>query len=163
MAAVLFGVTGGTASAADCSTTWGSLPKGELVGYSEGPLNSVRTGRHTCYDRLVLDVDGTGFGYLVRYVDEVVQEGSGKPVPLRGGAKIHIIVQAAAGPGFPATSPELANVSGYSTFRQVAGAASFEAQTSLGLGVRARLPFRVFTLPTDDNGTRLVVDVAHAW
>jgi hypothetical protein len=163
MAAALFGATGGSATAAECATTWGSLPKGELAGYSDGPLGSVRTGRHTCHDRLVLDVDGTGFGYLVRYVDEVVQEGSGKPVPLRGGAKLHIIVQAAAGPGFPATSSELANVSGYSTFRQVAGAGSFESQTSFGLGVRARLPFRVFTLPLDGGGTRLVVDVAHTW
>ena len=32
------------------------------------------------------------------------------------------------------------------TFRQVAWAGSFEGQTTLALGVRARLPFRVFTL-----------------
>jgi hypothetical protein len=50
------------------------------------------------------------------------------------------------------------NVSGYRTFRQVAWAGSFEGQTNIGLGVRARLPFRVFTMPG-----RLVVDVAHLW
>ena len=32
------------------------------------------------------------------------------------------------------------NVAGYRTFRQVAWAGSFEGQTTVGLGVRARLP-----------------------
>ena len=160
---VLAGTLGTSASAADCVTNWGSLAKGSLADYSQGPLNGVRTGRQDCYDRLVLDIAGTGFGYRVEYVDQVVQDGSGAPVPLRGGAKIRIIVQAMAATGFPATSPELANVSGYSTFRQVAGAGSFEGQTTIGLGVRARLPFRVFTLPLDGGGTRLVTDVAHSW
>jgi hypothetical protein len=160
---VLIGALGTSASAADCATTWGSLPKGALAGGTEGPLNALRTGRHDCYDRLVLDVAGTGFGYRAEYVDQVMHDGSGAPVPLRGGAKIRIIVQAMAGSGFPASSPELANVSGYTTFRQVAGAGAFEGQTTIGLGVRARLPFRVFTLPVEGGGTRLVADVAHSW
>ncbi|GAA4239971.1 hypothetical protein GCM10022254_62900 [Actinomadura meridiana] len=162
LSAALVGVVGTPASAA-CDTAWGSQQKGTLHNYAEGPLERVRTGRQSCYDRLVVEVAGSGFGYLVGYVDEVVQEGSGKPVPLRGGAKLRVIVQAAAATGFPATSPELANVSGYTTFRQVAGAASFESQTTIGLGVRARLPFRVLTLPRDGGGTRLVIDVAHTW
>lgn len=35
--------------------------------------------------------------------------------------------------------------------------------SKFGLGVRARLPFRAFTLPGPGNGTRLVIDVAHRW
>lgn len=163
VALVLIGAPGAPASAADCATTWGSLPKGSLTGGTQGPLNALRTGRHDCYDRLVIDVAGTGFGYRAEYVAQVVQDGSGAPVPLRGGAKIRIIVQAMAATGFPASSPELANVSGYTTFRQVAGAGSFEGQTTIGLGVRARLPFRVFTLPLEGGGTRVVIDVAHSW
>jgi hypothetical protein len=50
------------------------------------------------------------------------------------------------------------NLAGYQTFREAKFAGSFEGQTSVGLGVRARLPFRVFTLDS-----RLVVDVAHRW
>ncbi|MGH3244097.1 MAG: AMIN-like domain-containing (lipo)protein [Spirillospora sp.] len=162
LSGVLIGVLGTSASAA-CETPWGSLRKGTLGDYSEGPLERVRTGRQACYDRLVVEVAGSGFGYRAEYVDQVVQEGSGKPVPLRGGAKLRVIVQAAAATGFPATSPELADVAGYTTFRQVAGAGSFESQTTIGVGVRARLPFRVLSLPRDGGGTRLVVDVAHAW
>jgi hypothetical protein len=37
-------------------------------------------------------------------------------------------------------------------------AGSFEGTTSVGLGVRARLPFRVITL-----ADRILVDVAHFW
>jgi hypothetical protein len=54
-------------------------------------------------------------------------------------------------------------VTGYQTFRQVAWAGSFEGYSSLGLGVRARLPFRVQTLPGPGAGSRLVLDVAHFW
>ncbi len=54
------------------------------------------------------------------------------------------------------------NVAGYPTFRQVAWAGSFEGQTTLGLGVRARLPFRVFTIQ-DATTSRLVIDVANHW
>jgi hypothetical protein len=163
MPAVLISMLGTSASAAECSTNWGSLPKGSLVDYTQGPYESLRTGRQTCYDRLVLDAAGTVRGYRVEYVDQVYQDGSGFLVPLRGGGKLRIIVAADAPPGFAANSPELANVSGYTTFRQVAGAGWFEGQTTIGLGVRARLPFRVFTLPRDGGGGRLVIDVAHLW
>ena len=66
-------------------------------------------------------------------------------------------------PTFPATKKELVDVSGFRTFRQIAGAGSFEGQTTIGLGVRARLPFRVFVLDGPGTGSRLVVDVAHRW
>jgi len=36
-------------------------------------------------------------------------------------------------------------------------------QTTIGLGARARLPFRVFTLSGPGQGSRLVIDVAHRW
>jgi hypothetical protein len=90
-------------------------------------------------------------------------------VPLRGGARLEIVATApahtAAGkPTYqPAMQRQLVNVSGWDTFRQVAWAGSFEGQTTIGLGVRARLPFRVFILNGPGTGSRLVVDVAHRW
>jgi hypothetical protein len=60
----------------------------------------------------------------------------------------------------------LVDVNGFRTFRQVAWAGSFEGTSSIGLGVRARLPFRVIAitgLPHTANGTRVVIDVAHQW
>jgi hypothetical protein len=124
----------------------------------------VRAGRNDCYDRLVFDVNGPADGYWVSYVDTVYEDPTGVPVPLRGGARLSVTVQAPSydenyTPTYtPANRAELVNVTGFQTFRQVAWAGSFEGQTTVGLGVRARLPFRVFTLPG-----RIVVDVAHFW
>ena len=150
-----------------CEITWGSLPK-RGGSMTTAPITDVRAGRHDCYDRLVVDIRGKAAGYRVGYVTSVVQDGSGRAVPLRGGAKLQIIVLAptyksSAANTFPATRSELVDVSGFSTFRQVAGAGSFEGQTTIGLGVRARLPFRAFALAGPGSDSRLVIDVAHHW
>lgn len=160
-----------SASAAPyCGIVWGSLPKEDRNG-SATSLAGVRTGRHDCYDRLVLDLNGgPAPGYHVEYVDAVYEDGSGKLVPLCGGARLRIVVHAPSydivdgHPTYtPANPAELSDVTGYQTFRQVADAGSFEGQTTIGLGVRARLPFRVFTLAGPGTGSRLVIDVAHRW
>jgi hypothetical protein len=161
--------TASTVTTTSCPRGWGSLPeaKGRMV---VSPITNVRTGRHACFDRLVVDLRGRAPGYDVRYVSNVYQDGSGFLVPLRGGAKLQIIVKAPAydingyRPTYqPANPRELTNVTGYRTFRQVADAGSFEGQTTIGLGVRARLPFRVFTLAGPGSNSRLVIDVAHRW
>jgi hypothetical protein len=112
----------------------------------------------------VVDVTGPVDGYWVSYVDQITADPSGIPIPVRGGARLAITVQA---PAYDdngdmtyhfADRNELVSVGGYQTFRQVVYAGSWEGTTSLGLGVRARLPFRVFTLPG-----RVVIDVAHFW
>jgi hypothetical protein len=45
----------------------------------------------------------------------------------------------------------------------MAWAGSFEGQTTIGVGVRARLPMRTFVLSSTGGGYRVVVDVAHRW
>lgn len=161
-------VAPGPASAAPyCGLVWGSLAKADPA-MSQAQVTNVRTGQHYCFDRLVIDLNGPVAGYTVRYVPQVTQDGSGFPVPLRGQAFLQITVNAPAyvngdATYEPADPNELSNVSGYQTFRQVAWAGSFEGYSSLGLGVRARLPFRVFTLEGPDAGSRLVIDVAHFW
>jgi hypothetical protein len=160
-------------AAAYCGITWGSLPKGAAgVDPMYDHVTGVRAGQHPCYDRLVVDLaDAAGFNaYDVRYVSQVYQEGSGAVVPLRGGAKLQIVVHSNATDRAgrvtfaPANTAEVVDVTGYRTFRQVASAGSYEGQTTLGLGVRARLPFRAFVTPGPTAGTvRVVVDVAHLW
>ncbi|MBM7807421.1 hypothetical protein JOD57_003258 [Geodermatophilus bullaregiensis] len=158
-------------AAPSCGVVWGSTPE-TAADSGGGTLDDVRTGRHDCYDRLVLDLDGVDagdVGYDVRYVPAVRQDGSGTAVPLRGAADLQVVVHVPAHDGAgratydPADDAEAADVSGYSTFRQVAWARSFEGRSTVGLGVRARLPFRVVVLDGPDDGARLVVDVAHAW
>ena len=163
---------GATATAAEpgCQTVWGSLIKRQAPR-ATGEVTDVRSGRHACYDRLVIDL-GPGEqrpGFRVEYVDAVQEPGSGAVVPLRGGARLRVIVQAPAydeqgRPTYrPADKRELADVSAYDAFRQVALAGTYEGATTLGVGVRARLPMRVFTLADADGGSRVVLDVAHQW
>ena len=165
------------ASAADATTTtcaapiarWGSLTK-SLGSMSPAPITNVRAGRHACFDRLVVDTRGNGAGYTVSYVPQVLSQGRGTVIPLRGGARLDVVITA---PTYnidtgtstynPANARELVNVAGFSTFRQIASGGSFEGFTTIGLGVRARLPMRAFILAGPGGGSRLVVDVAHHW
>jgi hypothetical protein len=158
------------AAAPYCGIAWGSTVEqgGRLDPAAGTALTNVRAGRHTCYDRLVLDLRGTKAlsSWRVEYVDKVSEDPSNRPVPLRGGAFLQIVVGASDRFSQPANRGELAAVSGFTTFRQVAWAGSFEGLTTVGLGVRARLPFRVLTvsgLPDSASGVRVVVDVAHRW
>lgn len=147
-----------------CPTGWGSLTKTNSASTSGESITDVRIGTHDCYDRLVIDVPGAAanqLGYTVRYVNQLIGDPSGEPIPVHGGAILEVVVHAPAydpdtgTPTYPGPDPDPA---GYPTFRDVVYAGSFEGQTQFGLGVRARLPFRVLQL----DG-RLVVDVAHSW
>jgi len=155
-------------SAPYCGIRWGSQDKagGGLENYVK--LTNVRAGRHACFDRLVLDLNAGQEYYHVGYVDQVRQPEGGPVVPLRGGARLVIFAQMhySYPPPVvyrPANPAELVDVAGWRTFRQVAVAYQFEYGTGIGLGVRARLPYRVFVLDGPGGGSRLVIDVAHRW
>src|SRR5690606_2994199 len=161
------GTTAATPQSTACPTGWGSLPETGTPATAT-PVRDIRTGRHACSDRMVVDVPGAGnVGYSVRYVDRLHQDGSGRPVPVAGGAVLEVRITAPAyDPAtgratYPAqagrTLPGV-DLTGYRTFRDARFAGSFEGDTQVGLGVRARLPFRVLQLPD-----RVVIDVAHNW
>jgi hypothetical protein len=157
--------TAPTATAATCASLtahWGSLPKSRNHPVA-GPLSNVRAGRHTCFDRMVVDFVGRPASYEVRYVSQVSQDGSGFLVPLRGGARLAVFVASPTSSVRLSRGRELVNVAGFRTFRQIAGAGNFEGRSTFGLGVRARLPMRAFNLSGPGTGSRVVIDVAHHW
>ena len=156
------------------SQVWGTGTKDGSPVMSAAPLYLVRVGEHPCYDRVVFDVNGPeAVGYTVRYVPVVEADGSGQPVPVAGGAVLEVVVRAPMlgtdsrghqpGSGVPAVGEDLvarSRLAGWDSLRQVAYAGSFEGQTTTAIGVRERLPFRVFV--TGDRGYRhVVVDIAH--
>ena len=160
-----------TAAATTCATTtahWGSLPKSVLAPPGK-PITNVRAGRHTCFDRMVLDLSGRPASYVVAYQPLVISNRN-VIIPLRGGAKLAVTVRSethdtSTNPNafHPANRRELVNVSGFSTFRQIVLVDSFNGYTFFGLGVRARLPMRAFILNGPGTGSRVVIDVAHHW
>ena len=158
-----------------CATpAWGTGAKDGSPLLSPAPLYLVRVGQHPCYDRVVFDVNGPEpVGYTARYVPVVQADGSGKPVPVAGGAALEVVVRAPIlgtdsqghqpGSRVPAVGEDLvaaSRVAGWTSVRQVSYAGSFEGQTTTAIGVRARLPFRIFV--TGDPGYRhIVVDISH--
>ncbi|MDF3147367.1 MULTISPECIES: hypothetical protein [unclassified Streptomyces] len=161
--------TATTTQTTACPTGWGSLAKTRSAATSESVTN-IRTGRHDCFDRMVVDVPGAGtssLGYSVRYVSRLYQDGSGNYIPVGGGAVLEVRVAAPAydidtgEPTYPVRAGQRlkgVDLTGYRTFRDARFAGSFEGDTQIGLGVRARLPFRVWV-----TTGRVVVDVAHNW
>ena len=168
-------VAGAASSEPYCGIRWGSLAKStpEMTG---APLTGVRVGRHDCFDRLVVDLAGRpAAGYHVRYIDPPYRsEGRGDALLVAGGAVLEVVVRAPAyDENGNATAPWTGtaqvvrphefDAAGFPTFEDLVWGGSFEGQSSFGLGVRARLPFRVFQLDGPGAGSRLVVDVAHRW
>lgn len=168
-------VAGAAPAAPYCGITWGSLARSAPAG-TQATVAGVRTGRHDCFDRLVVDLAaGAAAGYDVRYAQPPLRaDGSGAPLLVAGGALLQVVVRAPAyaegastvpwpSAGTVIVRPDQFDAGGYRTFEDLVWAGSFEGQSTFGLGVRARLPFRVFTLDGPGAGARLVVDVGHRW
>jgi hypothetical protein len=156
-------VSGTTAAAASpyCGITWGSGNKA-AGSLSQASLLTVRTGRHDCYDRVVFEFTGTAKGYRVAY-KEAFTQATGQPLSpyTAGGAVIEVVLLEPS--TLYGTGQHVANVFGYNTLRDVVAGGSFEGYTTFAVGVRARLPYRVFTLNGPDTHSRIVIDVAHYW
>jgi hypothetical protein len=156
------------------STRRGSLDE-SVPQLQPGPIVDIRVGHHACYDRIVFDLRGVAPGYTVGYLQPPFTGIGGEPpFVVGGGAILGISINAAAydennsatlpyGAGHAIVRPDQFDAHGFRTFEDLVYGGTFEGYTSFGLGVRARLPFRVFTLPGPGTGSRVVVDVAHRW
>ena len=95
----------------------------------------------------------------MRYVSQIVADGSGNRSALLGTKRIRVVVRPARGPherrDQPAAEPLTPECS---NLRQVKKAGDFEGVVSYGLGLRRKTGFRVFRLT---GPTRVVIDVAH--
>jgi hypothetical protein len=151
-----------------CGIKWGSTPEA-VDRFSSAPLVATRTGRHDCFDRVVFEFSGKADGYSVEYVDQVRTDGDGRVLAVAGGGRLRVSLKAPAYDGSGRSTyahrsgDHVAKVGGYKTLRDVVYGGSFEGYTTFGVGVRARLPFRVFVLDGPGGNSRIVVDVAHRW
>ncbi|MER6175409.1 hypothetical protein [Streptosporangium sp. NPDC001681] len=124
-------------------------------------VTGARFGRHQGFDRVVIDLNGEVPGYTVRWVPELVQDGSGDRIDVKGGAYLQLTMSPAiahteAGKptwtGGPIFQAQLGNV------QSVVKTGDFEGVVSVGIVLDRRAPFRVLE---QKNPNRLVIDVAH--
>jgi hypothetical protein len=147
-----------------CPVGWGSEQK-SLPAMGTAPLRVVRAGTFECADRVEFEFDGPAAGYSVSYVDTVIQDGSGAELAVPGGARLQLQLHHPAYDDqgrptfFRRVGDAAAEVRGYPTLTSAVFGGSFEGYTTIGIGVRARLPFRVSV----EDGVRIVVEVAHRW
>ncbi len=124
--------------------------------------DTIRTGSHPCYERVVIEFAGAGDfpGYAVRYEGDPLTLGSsGEPVDIRGDANLVIFVGSWMGnepdlyPG-----PNRIFPTNVSLIEELSLLDNFESVMIWGIGLDKVRPFRVFTLREPD---RLVVDISN--
>lgn len=133
---------------------------------SSGALLSaidLRFGVHDGYDRLVLDLSGTGEpGWRAAYTDDPSGQASGEPVDLEGSAYLEILVQGIIYPGeegsLPYEGPQRIVPASGGVIRDIVFGSLFEGTQEIFVGVASEQPFRVFLL---EDPTRIVLDVQH--
>ena len=118
---------------------------------SQAPLYLTRVGPHACFDRVVFDINGPeAVGLAARYVVRA---------PIFGtDSQGHQPGVSAPMVGQNLVSPS--TIAGWSSLREVRFAGSFEGQTTVAVGVRDRLPFRVF-VTSERSYQHVVVDISH--
>ncbi|MEU2200482.1 hypothetical protein [Isoptericola sp. NPDC019482] len=125
-------------------------------------VTDVRVGRHDGFDRVVLDMEGTGAaGWSVEYVDAAADDGSGDPVAVDGDGVLQVRLSGMAMPG---EDPDITEYDGATidpegteAVEEVVYRFWFEGYTTAFVGVdEPGLPFRVFAL---EDPARVVVDV----
>jgi hypothetical protein len=125
-------------------------------------VSEIRTGRQDGYDRVVLELGGTGTpGWDVRYVDQAHSQGTGDPVEVAGEAVLQVTI---TGAGYPFDTgveewagPDPLPGNGTRTVTEVAWDATFEGTSVAVVGTTGEAPFRVYAL---EDPTRVVVEVA---
>jgi hypothetical protein len=133
----------------------GAAPAG---AQSTPTLVAVRAGGHSGFDRVVFEFRGGLPSHRVRYVDRLVQDGSGNVVAVAGAADLEVVFEGANAhddAGSPTVSRRRFSP-GLTAVKEVAQVGDFEAVVTYGIGLDRRRPLAVSTL---SNPSRLVVDV----
>ncbi|MEU4829726.1 hypothetical protein [Streptosporangium sp. NPDC023615] len=124
-------------------------------------VTGARFAEHPGFDRVVIDLEGDLPGYSARWVSKLVQDGSGDPIDVKGGAYLHLTMTPANAhtetgtptwTGGPIFQARLGNV------RSVVRTGDFEAVVGVGVVLERKAAFRVLE---QKSPNRLVVDIAH--
>jgi hypothetical protein len=134
----------------------GATPAG---AQSVPTLVAVRAGGHPGFDRVVFEFRDGLPTHRVRYVDRLVQDGSGNVVSVAGAADLEVVFEGANAhddSGAPTVARRRFSP-GLTAVKEVAQVSDFEAVVSYGIGLDRRRPIEVSTL---SGPSRLVVDIS---
>lgn len=123
-------------------------------------LVGIRASHHDGVDRLVFEFRGRVPAQRdIRYVSELIADGSGKPVTAVGNALLQIRFGQAAGHDRrgDVTYGPVRRTYALPGVVQVVNTGDFEATLTFGAGLARRVPFRVHTLT---GPSRVVIDLA---
>lgn len=121
-------------------------------------LVAVRAAHHPGYDRIVFEFSGPAPSRQhVRYVNRLIADPSGRPIPIAGRAILaaSFFPATAQGGAASVTAPERAAFA-LPNVMTVVRAGDFESVLSYGIGLAKRTTFHVFTLT---NPSRVVIDI----
>lgn len=158
-------VSTSSAGAASCSSVnWGSQTKAGGLMHTPS-MTTARIAKHQCYDQVVFEFAGKATGYRVNYTNEVYTQGKGEPFGhlVAGGALINVDLRSPATAYHHNPVSTIGKAAGYNALRQVVYGGTFEGKTTVAIGVRARLPFRVTVVPGPGSHWRISIDIAHKW
>lgn len=161
-ATLSLGLATASAPAASALPGWRTSATHHLASHSPRTrVVGLRTAKHEGFDRVVVDVLGSNPSYHIAYTRRLVQDGSGKPVRLRGSDKMLLVIHGARAHNRHGdtiyTGPRRRHVD-LPTLRGVATAGDFEGEVSFGFTTNRRAPYRSFVLT---NPTRIVIDWRH--
>ena len=145
-------------------TSWTAGPGNQAAAQpSMATLVAIRASSHAQasppFDRVVFEFRGPVPLIDVRYVNQLIADGSGLPVSITGNAILQVRMepaQAHTERGQP-TAPGRITLR-LPTVKQVARAGDFEGIVTYGIGVVRKAEIRVRTLAAP---SRIVVDVLH--
>ena len=155
---VLVALTLGAAGVLTAGSSAQVAPSHVAATATAARLVAVRAAHHPGFDRIVFEFSGPSPSRQhVRYVNRLIADPSGRPIPIAGRAILaaSFFPATAHGGAASVTAPErvafaLPNV------MTVVRAGDFESVLSYGIGLAKRTTFHVFTLT---NPSRVVIDI----
>lgn len=122
-------------------------------------LVAVRSAHHPGFDRITFEFRGPLPDHRIGYVSQQVQDASGEPVHLAGGAALNVVFPGASAHdenGHATVSPRRFEP-GLPSLKEVALIGDFEGVVTYGLGVDHRVPFKVLELR---DPSRIAIDIS---
>jgi len=157
--ATLFATITLTAPPATALPAWRDTASSWTTGAQDSRVVNLHYATHPRFDRVVISIRGQIPSGRAAYARQFFYEGSGKPVPIRGGLGVvllHSRAHSLSGANIY-VGPRLVRP-GFPELKAIAFTGDFEGQVSFAFGLADHASYRVFFL---HDPQRIVIDFKH--